>query len=334
MVDINLIGDDQTQFEGEDNEKEFQESYESDLNEPTPSSYMGSSHIDDADYTRMISRGGSKKLVYILAACSIILLAAVAWFIFQQGKTKKVTYETPTTNLAETETNTFNDTSNAYNLEPETNIIPTTSLAPGLRDRIVKSHRGINTVSNILNTIPSNVNFTMISYSDGKFLLEFLAGGDAEINNVSSQLQQTLYSADVKLLSKENRTVQNRQFRQALVNGNVNINQGGGELSNPQEPTYFSSNDLQNQIANICRQAGLTLKQFDAGRDKSEGEFVILPIIFKASGQKSNVLSFLQQLNSANLNISFAKIMLIANETELINPNITLLMNIGLYRMI
>lgn len=331
MVDINLIGDDQTQFEGEESEKEFQESYESDLNEPTPSSFMGSSHIDDADYTRMISRGSSKKLVYILAACSVILLAAVAWFIFQPGKSKKLSYEPPPTALTEPETTTFEDTSNAYNPAPETNIIPTATLSPGLRDRVVKSHRGISTVSNILNTIPSNVNFTMISYSDGEFLLEFLTGGDAEINTVSSQIQQTLASADVKLLSKENRTVQNRSFRQALVNGNVNISQGA-EISNPQEPTFYGSNDLKNQVANICQQAGLTLKQFDAGREKSEGEFMILPIIFKATGQKSNVLSFLQQLSSANLNISFAKISLIADETELINPNITLLMNIGLYR--
>ncbi|UCE05863.1 MAG: hypothetical protein JSW07_20105, partial [bacterium] len=110
MVDINLIGDDQAQFEGEENEKEFQESYESDLNEPTPSSYLDSGHIADSDYTRMISRGGSKKLVYILAACSIILLAAVAWFIFQPGKGMKITSEPPKTTLSETETTTFEDT--------------------------------------------------------------------------------------------------------------------------------------------------------------------------------------------------------------------------------
>ncbi len=114
----------------------------------------------------------------------------------------------------------------------------------------------------------------------------------------------------------------------------MNINQGGSELTNPQEPTYLSSTDLQNQISNISRQAGLTIKQFDAGREKAEGGFMILPIIFKARGQKSNILSFLQQLNSANLNISFAKISLIANEAELTDPNITLLLNIGLYRVI
>ncbi len=334
MVDINLIGDDQTRFEGEEKEKEkeFHESFETELNEPAPISYTSTSHIDDNDYTRVINRGGSKKLVYILAACSIILLAVAAWVIFKPHKSNKRTYEPPPSVLSEIENAAQADTSAAFNFQPDTSRFPSVSLSPALRDRVVKAHRGINTVNNIINTIPSDINFTMISYSDGTFLVEFLAGGDADINNLNAQLQQNLYSGDVKLLSKENRTVQNRQFRQALVNGNVNMSQT--DVANPQEPSYLSAADLQNQIAGIARQAGLTLKQFDAGREKAEGGFMILPIMFKANGQKSNILSFLQQLSAANLNISFSKIALIANEAELTNPNITLLLNIGLYRTI
>ena len=337
MVDINLIGDDQAQFEGEENEKEFEESYESDLNEPTPSSYMGGNQIDDSDYTRMISRGGSKKLVYILVACGIIIIAAVAWFMFQPGKGKKsTTYEPPMTTLSdsETETPSFEDTSSSFNLEPEpAAVMPTTPLASALRDKIQRSHRGINTVNNVLNTIPSNINFTLIQYSDGKFLVEFLAGSDADINQVNSQLQQNLYAANVNLLSKEDRTIQNRRLRQALVNGELNINQATGE-SNLQEPTYLSATDLQNQLSSMCRQAGLTMKQFDSGREKAENEFMVLPIKFKAVGQKNSIFNFLQQLVSANINISFSKIVLIANDVSRSNPDFTLLLNIGLYRMI
>ncbi len=338
MVDINLIGDDQAQFEGEETEKEkekeFQESYESDMNEPTPSSFIGGSSIDDSDYTRMISRGGSKKLVYILAACGIILIAAVAWFMFQPGKGKKTaSYEPPVTTLSDTETTTFEDSASGFNFEPEPSVIPPTTLAPALRERILKSNRGIGTVNNVLNLIPSNINFTMISYSDGKFLVEFLAASDADINQVNSQLQQNMYAANVNLLSKEDRTIQNRRLRQALVNGNVNMNQATGE-SNPQEPTFLSATDFQNQLSSMCQQAGLTIKQFDTGREKAEGEFMILPIKFKATGQKSNIYTFLQQLVSSNLNVSFSKISLIAKEVDLSNPDFTLLLNIGLYRMI
>jgi hypothetical protein len=337
MVDINLIGDDQTQFEGDENEKDFQENYESDLNEPTPSSgYMGGGNIDDSDYARMMNRGGSKKFVYILAASSIILLLAVAWFLFQPGKQKKQlpTME-PMTPLTETEPPPYVDSTQTFNYEePETNIVPVTNLAPALRDKIVNSQRGINTVSDILNTIPSNINFTMLSYNDGKFLIEFLAPGDADINQVSSQLQQNLYAATVNLISKENRNVQNRMLRQALLNGNVNLGQSRGGTTNPQEPSYLNQADLQNQLTNICRQAGLAIKQFDAGRERAEGEFMVLPIKFKAVGQKSRILAFLQQLLSSNINISYSKIALIANEVDMTNPDITLVLNIGLYRMI
>ncbi len=335
MVDINLIGDDQARFEGEEKEKDFHESFERELNEPAPTSYVSTSPLDDSDFTQVISRGGSKRNIYILAACSIILLAVAAWVIFKPLKSDKRINEPPPTALTEIENATQADTTSAFNFQSDTSLIPpTVSLSPALRDKIIKSHRGINTVNNIINTIPSNVNFTSILYSDGAFLLEFLAGDDADINNVNNQLKQNLYSADVKLLSKENRTVQNRQFRQALLNGSVNISQTRGDGENAQEPSYLGAADLHNQIANISRQAGLTLRQFDTGKEKSEGEFMILPIIFKASGQKSNILSFLQQLNMANLNISFSKISLIANEADLTNPNIILMLNIGLYRAI
>lgn len=332
MVDINLIGDDQSQFEGEDSEKEYQQSYESELNEPTPSNYMSGGHLDDSDYTRMISRGGSKKLIYILAACSIILLAVAAWLLFQPGKGKKKISEPPIAAMSDTGTPAFEDTSKSYP-GSETDITPIASLSPALREKITKSQRGISTVSSILNQIPDNVNFTMISYSDGKFLLEFLAATDAAINNVSNQLQQNLYSADVKLLSKENRTIKSRQLRQALINGGVDISQNTGASSNLQEPIYLNSTDLKNQLSNISRQTGLIVKQFDVKNEKAEGEFRILPIQFKATGQKNNILTFLQQINSSNINISFSKISLIANDVDLSDPNITLLLNIGLYRI-
>ena len=337
MVDINLIGDDQTQFEGEDNEKEFQESYESDLNEPTPSSFLPGGNINDSDYTKMVNRGGSKKLIYVLGAFSVILLAVVVWFIIQPGKGAKSTVEQqPISTFPETDNSTmtgFEDTTSGMNFNTEPNIPPVTTLAPVLRDRILKSHRGISTVSDILNTIPSNINFTLISYNDGKFLLEFLSGGDANINQVSSQLQQNLYAADVTVLSKDNRTIQNRRFRQALINGSVDINRGSGE-ANLQEPNYLSATELQNQISAICQQAGLTIKLFEASMEKADGEFMVVPIKFKAEGQKGSIVNFLRQLQNANLNISFAKILLIADETNLTNPNVTLLLNITSYRMI
>jgi hypothetical protein len=324
MVDINLIGDDQTDFEGEEKKREFQNTYETDSNEPVPSSYTSRGTMDDADYT--LGRGRSKKTIYLLIFSSIILLAVVVYFLLQQGKGKKAVPETTAT---QTETLAVDDTSGGFGLDNQPGTAMGIALDPSLREKITTNYRGINTVNTIIKTIPANVNFTMISYSDGKFLLEFLANSDADINNVNSQLQQSLSPSEINLLSKETRSIQNKQVRQALVNGNVNLNQSLGDITISQEPTYLSTADLKNQLTTICQQAGLSIKQYDSGLEKSEGAFRISPIKFQAVGQKANVLAFLQQLLNQNLNISFSKISLI----NLHESNITLVLNINLYRM-
>jgi hypothetical protein len=293
---------------------------------------MSGGHIDDSDYANVMRRGGgSKKIIYILIACSIILIAVVGYLLIQPGKNKQTFREISPT-LIETEPAV--DTTQTYYVEPETNVTPITTLDPALREKIVRSYRGINTVTDILNTIPSEINFTMIQYSDGKFLLEFLANNDADINSTNNQLQQNLYSADLKLLSKDNRNIQRRQFRQALVNGSVDVYQGGTDATNLQEPSYLNSAELRNQLSAICQQTNLTIKQFDAGLERTDGEFMISPIKFKAVGQKRSILSFLQQLLNENINIGFSKISLIANGVDLTDPNITLVLNITLYRLI
>lgn len=326
MVDINLIGDDQTDFEGEEKKREFQNTYEPDSNEPPPSSYMNRGTLDDADYASVLGRGRSKKTIYFLVFSSIVLLGVVGYFLLQQGKGRRAT---PDMTATQSDLLAVDDTSGGFGLDSQPGTTPGVALDPALREKITTNFRGINTVNNVIKAIPANVNFTMISYSDGKFLLEFLANSDADINTVNGQLKQSLAPSEISLLSKETRSIQNRQVRQALVNGNVNLNQSLGEMTISREPTFLTTADLKNQLTSICQQAGLSIKQYDSGLEKNEGAFRISPIKFQAVGQKANVLAFLQQLLNQNLNISFSKISLI----NLHESNITLVLNINLYRM-
>lgn len=333
MVDINLIGDDQPRADEQDNtEQEFRGNYEPESNEPTTSSYMGGGSIDDTDYSRYMNRSGSKKMVYLLGVFSVILLAAVVWFMLQSAKGKKATIQPPITQQPTVEQPVTQPGGVPSTSAPDANIAPTAAISPSLRDRIVKSRQGLRTVSDIINAIPSNVNFTILSYSDGVFFVEYLASDDAAISSASNQLQQALATAEVKLLSRENRTIQNRNFRQALVNGNVNIQQGAAEFANLVPPNYISGSELQGHLKNLAQQTGLNIKQLELGREKTEGEFVVLPVLFRAQGSKSGILSFIQQINNANFNISFAKISVIPG-ANLSNTNITLVLNIGLYRV-
>lgn len=329
MVDINLIGDDQDQFDGEENDKDkdFQDSFESDVGEHESGNYMSDSGIDGSEYSNYMNRGGSKKSVYILIAGSIILLFIVGYFLIYSGKDKE-----PETSTYLTEQPAADDTVDTSSLEDETATMSTVS--PAVREKLRKSQAGVNTVSNIITTVPENVNFTMITYNDGKFLVEFLANNDNAITNVNSNLKQKLYDSEMKILSRNRRNIMGRSYRQALMNGNVNVGDGSGEFGTIREPKYLNANDLKNQLSRLCGQSGLALKQFDAGKNKIEGDFEIVPIKFRAVGTKSNILNFLQQVVDENVNINFTKISLIANDVDLSDSNISLVLNIELYQMI
>ena len=328
MVDINLIGDNQAKFD-EDNDKDLQDTYNSDSSGFDQSSYMRGGAMDQ-DYTKVIRRGGSKVGVYILFFIVIALLAATAYILFKSPQ--KNANQTKTDVESFTEPGAMNDTAGTK-ITPagEETSLTTEYIAPGLKEKIIQSKLGINTIGQIVNTIPTNVDFTMITYSDGNFLFELLAQGKNDINNVSSLLQQKLYSADIKLLSRDIRNIKGRQYYQALINGRVNTEEAPVGV---QQPRFLTSEEFHQRLITICQEAGLTIKQFDAGVEKNEGELIVQPIKFRAFGLKGNAINLLQQISIENINVGFEKISLIVNDTDLSNPYITLVMNITIFRTI
>ena len=249
MVDINLIGDNQAQFD-EDNDKDFKDTYNSDSSGLDQSSYMRGGAMDQ-DYTKVIRRGGSKASVYILFFIVIALLAATAYILFKS----------PQKNAKQTQTG---DDTAGTKITPagEEASLQTGYIAAGLKEKIIQSKLGINTIGQIVNTIPTNVDFTMITYSDGNFLFELLAHGNNDINNVSSLLKKKLYFANIKLLSRDTRTIKGRQYYQALINGSVNPEEAPTDV---QQPRFLTSEEFHRLLITFCQESGLTIKKFDRG---------------------------------------------------------------------
>lgn len=326
MVDINLIGDDQTQFDPEENEKSYRSGFESDANEPERSSYMSDSSMEGSDYPNYANRGGSKKMTYFLVGGGFILLAIVAYFLFFGNKDKDGSEYLEMQTTAE---ETLADSTAAMQTPPAISTLP-----PALQEKLLKSQKSIRTVSNIIMNVPETVNFTMISYNDGKFLGEFLASSESAIDNLNSDLKQKLYSVDMKILSRNNRNIQGRSFRQALMNGNVDLSESASGADALREPRYLSVAEMKNQLTSLCTQSGIKMRQFDAGKNKIVGSFQVVPIKFRAVGSKSGILTFLQQVRDENVNLDFSKISLIANDVDLNDSSLTLVLNIELYHAI
>ncbi len=340
MVDINLIGDDQTQFEDDDNEKDFQDTYSSDANELNQDSYMRGETIDNSEYAKVLRRGRSKVGVYILFFVVIIILAITVYILFikpQKTVTKKQPGIESIADTGITDDTSFTEqpvTSAESDFETTTPTTTTAALSPSLREKITHLNRAVNTIVDIMNGIPSNVNFTMISYSNGKFLFELLSQEGDDLSQISSMLEQSITSADVQIVSQDIRYISGRKFNQALVSGSVGSSQSMQRPGAYQRPAFLSVAEFQQQLTSISAENGLTIKQFDDGIEKTESNFILTPIIFRASGLKGSIESMLRQLVSANLNVTLNKISLISNDVDLSSPYITLVLNITLYQNI
>ena len=230
MVDINLIGDDQAQF-GEDKEKDFQDTYASDASDLTQNTYMRGDGIDSSEYERVMKRGGSKVGVVVLFIVVISLLATTAYILFGPGKTRPMGDEQLTQsdspNFQEeaiTEEVADSQVTSAQIVDTESQVdtdeMQNIGVSPALREEIIKSHHGVNSVVQIMNSIPASTNLTMITYNDGSILFELLTENASDISGIENILKQRVNSSDITLISQDTKYIKNRQYHQALINGN------------------------------------------------------------------------------------------------------------------
>ncbi|MDW7680246.1 MAG: hypothetical protein SCK70_06755 [bacterium] len=333
MVDINLIGDDQTQFNDEEDEKDFQDAYGSDSNDFSKRSYIKGSSIDNTDYTKVMRRSGSKTGVIILFIIVIALLASTAYILFKPGKTVDQIQITPTVTEAENFEDALDEAvteETASDAEP----ILESSVSPVLRQRIIQSRQGIKTIGQVINTIPSGINFTLISYQDGNVLFELLANNKPDIDRLDASLKQNVYLSNLNVLSTDVRQIKGRQYHQALVRGNVNLERFRESVTGVRSPQTVGSDALRNRLGVICKENNLSIKQFDSGTEKTENQLRVTPITIRVYGLKTGLMNFLQRMQTENMNVSFNKITLIANEAEPSSPYYTLVLNCTLYRVV
>jgi len=328
MVDINLIGDDQTQYENEENEKDFQDTYSSDANELTQNTYMRGETIDSSEYAKVIRRGGSKAGVFVLFVVVVGLLAVTAYILFKPTSTKQQS-QTESPEATQMPVDEGIDTTSlnvASQMETGSDLGSNISLA--LKENIIKSRQGFDVVNQVVNSIPSKISFTMITYNDGNVLFELLADTESEISDIEAVLRQKVYSANIRILSHDLRYIKGKQYYQALLNGKVDVSSVSGVIQRPQ---FLTSDELYQRLKVFCEDNGLRIKQFDTGTERNQGDLNVLPITFRAFGIKAGIMNLMQQILAENINVSFVKISLIANEADLQRPYLTLVLNLTLY---
>ncbi|NOZ60116.1 MAG: hypothetical protein GXO74_00390 [Calditrichaeota bacterium] len=342
MVDINLIGDDQTQFEPDENEKNFQDAYSADSGDFSQNSFMRNDSFENSDYTKVIHKSGSRVGVIVLFIIVLGLLAITAYILFKPAKTQRIASVDnadmesaveaipagdSTLTPVEDGANTSATPAGGQAASMSTTAIPATIL-----DRITRSYSGFNTINQLVNSIPPAANFTMITYSDGRVIFELLSEDATTLSDIDAVLRQRMPSANLEKVSGSSKIIKGKKYFQALIKGEIDSRQFAGQPPVSSTPRFLDAAEMQQLLKRVCEQNGARLLELSQGTEKIEKGLAVSPLTVRISGLKSNLLQTMKNILDENVNISFVKISLIAKEMELGNPEMTLVLHVSMYR--
>jgi len=321
MVDINLLGDDKTQNENDFDNEEYSSNYDTESKEFGNESDLVDSDIGRGFYERSYSKSSSRKTTFIIAAVVVAISIVVTVYIMVNSSKNKIK-ESESKSLA-SPSDITTDTSAMDSLMKK----PIVEIPLFAKEMISSTQHGIKTVETLLTTIPKDVNFTMIQYRDGNFLTELLGKSSNSLTNLNDQMQQRLASGNVKVLSRDKKNVRGAIYQQALMNGNVVLNQE--QIFDA--PSYLEINDVKIEFTDYCKQFGLSLKQFDVKNEIRADGYKKVPVIFRAVGSRDSALNLLNKIIEKNINVNLSKIVLLALDNDFEGGKITIVLNMEIY---
>lgn len=342
MVDINLIGDDQTQFEPDENEREFQDAYGGEPEDFSQDTFMRSDTFDTTDYGSMLKKRKSKTGVIVLFIIVMGLLAATAYVLFKPSKTQQLASQNANVMPEEVEAIPVDSAVSPAQVPPgdlgtspsgESNIAANPSTIPAnVLNLIKKSYNGYQSINTLVNSLPASINFTSISYyNDGKVLFEILSADKSAIDNIDALLRQRMPGAKISMVSTGIRSIKGHQYYQAILTGELSSYQTAGPAI-ASSPRYLSSDEMTQLLNRLAEKNRVKIVQITPGKNKISENVALLPITVRITGLKDNLLRTLGSIIDENVNVSFVKILLIARETELGNPQMTLVLNVDLFQ--
>lgn len=324
MKDINLLGEDKFQNEGDDDSENFSQTYSSDSKELTSDSNVADSDMHSNYYDKSYTRSSSKKATYIIGALFVIAAFIIGYLLYKFTSDKSDFPATTESDISAPD----RESSSALDTPTETGIIEAESavnLPAFERELISATQKGVSAIESINALVPQNVNFTVIRYSDGNFLAEMLGNSSEDLTRIQENLLNASVTDNVNILSQEAKNVNGVNYQKALINGVVT----GGSGMAMRRPEYLDVNSVKERFSQYCEEEGMRLKQFDIKSEVAATEFTKIPVMFKATGGKGAAVSFLKKLVDNNINVNLSKIVLIQRVPG--ESDVNLILNMDVY---
>lgn len=323
MVDINLMGDDKEEERGEEKFDEFS-------NEPGMEAHDFSfeEKTDTFDTSKTVdysfkSKGYTSNISTLIIIGIIVVLGAAAYYFLFRDKAEETQVQTPAEKFVEPSTSAGQP---AEAEKPaETKAQPTTkeaanppdikeSINPVLSRIIGKSDFAVATTADVMTNMPAGVHISSMSYAGPSLRVEFVAPSESAAQAFSNDLSQSITGGRLTVLSETKLATDGQAWEKVLMAGNV-PNLGTASTSGPAKS--LSVQETKSWFQSTATSDNLTLKEFQINQSGFSEGFQKTPLYARLSGSRSSVVSFLQSLADAHLNIEINKILV--NSMDLVS---------------
>lgn len=276
----------------------------------------------------------------LMIAGGIVLVAGLLWFfIFRDSTTGEQPLEaqtTPTQDTGEPDpvaaqpANTESDVADLGSLEELPTDAPTESTSgrtivdrpvvteapaqeparsiPG--DFSAKSAMAIESVTEVLGSLGSSLNTTLLSYAGQKIRFEFVASVQRNANEIAAQFNQRFGSVDFTVLSEREVSVAGQAMKKVLVSGTVSsigqVNGRSGVLES------WDVRRIENWVRSTADQFGLEIRQLKSQKGNMSDGHMKTPLLARLTGSKASLVDFMEAMSSQRLNIELTKILLVS----------------------
>ncbi len=216
----------------------------------------------------------------------------------------------------------------------ERDIIPPTptvseNVSSVTEEILATSKLAIQTVMNIMTSLPSNLNTTLLSYAGQRVRFEFVSASASEAKDFTQRLNQYLGAGNFSVIS-ESEIANNGQFMEkVLIAGTIT---GSGQVFTDYIE-FLNNNQLRELVNNLSSQFGLQIRPLQIQQGKRVDGYLKTPILVRISGNKAGILNLIEEIGTQSLNIEVTKILLLAADmNSFSDENLILVINLFLYQ--
>jgi len=205
---------------------------------------------------------------------------------------------------------------------------PTVALTPVASQFLLNSRNAVQGVTNVLSSVPPNLNVTLLSYTAQIVRIEVVAGSASEGRDYANVLNQNFGSGNFSVVSESQVAANGRGLEKVLITGTMS----GSAAGSNDGAQFLSLSQAQNWIKQTAGQFGLDLRQVQTHQGSYVTDFQRTPIMLRVYGSQSSLVGFLGEISAQSINVELTKLLLVSPDmVSHSDENLVLVINMFLY---